>query len=220
MEAAASACLMPALERNSFSMRLLTNFIGYTKARNPAFTITMELDFEDLLARAQKLDQQALATLHDQLYPQVYRYLCYRLDDPQACEDIASEAFLRLLDVLNRKGNQIQNVRSWLLGTANHLVNDHYRRRYRRKVDNLDDHDRLPSDLSPEKEVDQTFLRREVREAMHQLTPDQQNVIALRFSQELSLEETAQVMGKTVNAVKVLQFRAIAALRRQMDGSM
>lgn len=179
----------------------------------------MDSELEDLLSRARKLDQQALGSLHDQLYPQIFRYICYRLDDPQACEDIASDAFLRLLDVLQKRGAKIQNVRSWLLGTANHLVNDHYRRKYRRKVDNLDDHDRLPSDHSLESEFDQTYLRREVREAMRQLTPDQQNVIALRFTQELSLEETAQVMGKTVNAVKVLQFRAIAALRRQMDGS-
>jgi len=179
----------------------------------------MELDYDDLLARSRKLDQQALGLLHDQLYPQIYRYVCYRLDDPQACEDITSEAFLRLLDVLQKRGTQIQNVRSWLLGTVNHLVNDHFRRTYRRKVDNLEDHDKLPSDHTLETEIDQTYLRREVREALRQLTPDQQNVITLRFTQELSLEETAQVMGKSVNAVKVLQFRAIAALRRQMDGS-
>jgi RNA polymerase sigma-70 factor (ECF subfamily) len=179
----------------------------------------MELDYEDLLERSRKLDQQALGLLHDQLYPQIYRYVCYRLNDPQACEDITSEAFLRLLDVLKNRGTRIQNVRSWLLGTVNHLVNDHFRRIYRRKVDNLDDHDTLPSDKSLESEIDQTYLRHEVREAMQQLTPDQQNVIALRFTQELSLEETAQIMGKTVNAVKVLQFRAIAALRRLMDGN-
>jgi RNA polymerase sigma-70 factor (ECF subfamily) len=48
------------------------------------------------------------------------------------------------------------------------------------------------------------------------LTPEQQHVLALRFSQELSLEETAAVMGKNVNAVKVLQFRAVQALRQRM----
>ncbi len=110
-------------------------------------------------------------------------------------------------------------MRAWLLGTANHLVQDYYRRLYRRRVENLDDHDQVPSSHSPEKEADQAFTRREIREALRKLTPDQQHVIALRFSQELTLEETAQVMGKSVNAVKVLQYRAIAALRRQMDRS-
>ena len=55
-----------------------------------------------------------------------------------------------------------------------------------------------------------------VREAIRQLTPEQQHVLALRFSQELSLEETAAVMGKTITAVKVLQFRAVQALRQRM----
>lgn len=179
----------------------------------------MDPELEELFSRAREMDQQALAALHDQLYPQVYRYVCYRLDDPMVCEDIASEVFLRLLDVLQRKGAHIQSIRAWLLGTANHMVQDHFRLRYRRRVDNLDDHDNLPSSHSPENEIDKSFVRREVREAMQKLTPDQQHVIALRFSQELSLEETAQVMGKSINAVKVLQFRAIAALRRHMDGS-
>jgi len=133
--------------------------------------------------------------------------------------DIASEVFLRLLDVLQRKGTRIQSVRAWLLGTANHLVQDHYRRIYRRRIENLDDHDSLPSDHSPEKEADRIFTRGDLKAALRRLTPDQQHVIALRFSQELSLEETAQIMGKSVNAIKVLQYRAIAALRRQMDRS-
>ena len=179
----------------------------------------MDLENDELLSRAGELDEQALAELHDQLYPQVYRYVCYRLDDPMVCEDIASEAFLRLLDVLQRKNTRIQSVRAWLLGTANHLVQDHYRKRYRRQVDNLEDHDTLPSSHSPEKEADLAFVCSEIREALRKLTPDQQHVIALRFSQEFSLEETAQIMGKSVNAVKVLQYRAIAALRRQMDRS-
>jgi len=179
----------------------------------------MDLDPDELLARAKKLDQQALSTLHDQLYPQVYRYICYRMDDPMACEDIASEVFLRLLDVLKRKGASIHSIRAWLFGTANHLVQDHYRRKYRRRVDNIENHHSLPSAQSPEQEADQAFTRSEVREALRKLTPDQQHVIALRFSQELSLEETAQVMGKSVNAVKVLQYRAITALRRRLDRS-
>jgi RNA polymerase sigma-70 factor (ECF subfamily) len=193
--------------------------LGLYLGQESKFVSAMDLELDELLARAQKLDQQALAMLHDQLFPQVYRYVCYRLDDPMICEDIASEVFLRLLDVLQKKGRRIRSVRAWLLGTANHLVQDHYRRRYRRRIDNIDDHDSIPSSHSPENEADKGFVRDEVKEALRNLTPDQQHVIALRFTQELSLEETAQVMGKTVNAVKVLQYRAIAALRRQMDGS-
>jgi len=57
----------------------------------------------------------------------------------------------------------------------------------------------------------------EIRWAMVRLTIDQQHVLALRFSQDLSLEETATIVGKSINAVKVLQFRALAAMRRLLD---
>jgi RNA polymerase sigma-70 factor (ECF subfamily) len=63
-------------------------------------------------------------------------------------------------------------------------------------------------------EVDQREQNRVVEAAYAQLTPDQQHVLALRFSQGYSLEETAQHMNKKVNAVKALQFRALAALKR------
>ena len=57
----------------------------------------------------------------------------------------------------------------------------------------------------------------EIRWAMSRLTPDQQHVLALRFSQDCSLEETASMVDKSVNAVKVLQFRTLAAMRRLLD---
>jgi len=178
------------------------------------------MENDTILDRAHQFDPQALAELHDQLYPQVYRYLAYRLDDPQVCEDISSEVFVRLLDVLKKKVQTIQSARAWLLGTANHLVMDYYRHKYRRRTDNLDNHDDLPDHHTTEGETEARMIHQEVRNAMLNLTVDQQHVIALRFSQELSLEETAQLMGKTVNAVKVLQYRALAALRRQLDRRM
>lgn len=181
------------------------------------FPLTPDMDIDGLLVRAHQFDPQALAQLHDQLYPQVYRYVAYRLDDPQACEDISSEVFLRLLDVLKKKAQTVLSARAWVMGTANHLVMDYYRKKYRRKVENLDNHNHLSDHPSPEGETESKMIHQEVRDAMLNLTDDQQHVIALRFSQELSLEETAQMMGKTVNAVKVLQYRALAALRRQLD---
>lgn len=176
------------------------------------------MTLEHLLARAKKQDMQSLAALHDQLYPLVYRYVSYRLDDSQVCEDITSETFVRLLDVLNnRRGRTIQDLRAWLIGTAAHLVSDHYRQQYRRPESDLELHEDLSDGHTPEQVTEQRQIQQAVRQAMCRLTEVQQHVLALRFSQELSLEETARILGKSVNAVKVLQFRALAALRRAMD---
>ncbi len=175
------------------------------------------MTLEHLLARAKKRDMQSLAALHDQLYPLVYRYVSYRLEDSQACEDITSETFVRLLDRLHQRSSSIQNLRAWLIGTASHLVSDHYRRQYQRPETDLEQHADLPGGESPEQAAEQSQDHQALRQALYKLTEDQQNVLALRFSQELSLEETAQILGKSVNAVKVLQFRALASLRRAMD---
>lgn len=73
-------------------------------------------------------------------------------------------------------------------------------------------------DLSPSiaAEIDQRQQNELVNNAYAQLTPEQQNVLALRFGQGYSLEETANLLNKNVNAVKALQFRALAALQREV----
>ncbi len=167
-----------------------------------------------LLQCARNLDAQALTQIHDRFYPAVYRYVRYRLDSEQVVEDISSEVFLRLLNHFHQQKGEIHDLRAWLMGTASNLVNDHLRQKYRRPTDDLDDHEELPAvdDLSAT--VEYNDRQRAVRLAMQQLTPEQQHVLALRFSQEMSIEETAQVMNKTSGAVKVLQFRALAAIRK------
>ncbi len=175
------------------------------------------MNSDELNEQTEIFNSQALGDLHDQLYPAIFRYVSYRLQDPQLCEDITSEVFVRLLDAFHRRNRKIKDVRAWVFGTASNLINDHYRQKYRRKIEDLEDHPDLPAQHSTEGAVDRAMTLHEIRWAMRKLTPDQQNVIALRFSQELSLEETAAIVGKSVNAVKVLQFRALAAMRRILE---
>jgi RNA polymerase sigma-70 factor (ECF subfamily) len=175
------------------------------------------MNSDSLLERAQKLDVQALGLIHDRYFPVVYRYIRFRLDNEQIVEDLSSEAFLRLLDHFHRQKGVIHDVRAWLLGTAANLVNDHLRQKYRRPQEVLEDHEMLPASDDPENQVEQNDAQREVRQAMRQLTEEQQHVLALRFSQGLSVEETAQVLDKSSGAIKVLQFRALAALRKLLS---
>ncbi len=172
------------------------------------------MNLDSLSPQIYELDAQALAEVHDQLYPVVYRYVRYRLDNEQTVEDITSEAFLRMLDALKKDGRKIRDLRAWLLGTASHLISDHFRKQYRREEDQIEEHEDLPDGVTTEGLVEQAFRKAEVREAVQCLTEEQQHVLALRFSQELSVEETARSMGKSANAVKVMQFRALQTLRR------
>jgi len=163
----------------------------------------------------QGLDRQVIGAVYDQYFTEVYRYVLYRIGDPQLAEDLASDVFLRLLEAARGKWAPQTNLRGWLLGTTSHVVNDHLRKKYRRREEEISDTlpDRRPD---PAFEVDQRDQNRIVNNAYSQLTPEQQHVLALRFGQGYSLEETATFMNKKINAVKALQFRALAALQREV----
>jgi len=172
-------------------------------------------DEANALNRLQKLDPQSIGAVYDQYFPEVYRYVRYRVGDDTIAEDIASDVFVRLLEAVQKKQGPQTNLRGWLIATASNAVNDHLRRQYRRPVETLSDS--MP-DGGPDihAEVDLREQNRMVQTAYAQLTSEQQHVLALRFGQGYSLEETAIYMKKKVNAVKALQFRALAALQRQI----
>jgi RNA polymerase sigma-70 factor (ECF subfamily) len=162
-----------------------------------------------------KLDSQSIGAIYDQYLLEVHRYVRYRINDETVAEDIASDVFVRLLEASQKRQGPQTNLKGWLIGTASNAVNDHLRRRYRRPTEILSD--TMPDHASNVHfEVDLREQNRAVQSAYAQLTDEQQHVLALRFGQGYSLEETAQQMKKKVNAVKALQFRALASLQRMI----
>lgn len=164
-----------------------------------------------LLEQARRLDERALGQIHDRYYPEIYRYALYRTGRTEVADDIASEVFLRLLDALHQERAPRTTLRGWLFGVASNLVVDYYRRAPRESAP-LDEAQAAPGSVSAEAEL--RLQKQEVRAAMRQLTREQQEVLALRFGDGFSVEEAAEAMGKSVNAAKALQFRALEALRR------
>jgi RNA polymerase sigma-70 factor (ECF subfamily) len=166
-----------------------------------------------LLAGARNLEARALAQIHDQYYPEIYRYALYRTSDQALAEDIAGEVFLRLLDSLHKGRAPQTTLRGWLFGVASNLVVDHFRRSPRESTALDDD---LPEAESSAGRAEQNLQRQAVGAAIRQLTAEQQETLALRFGDGFSVEQTAEVMGKSVTAVKALQFRALAMLRKML----
>ncbi|HLO15936.1 MAG TPA: sigma-70 family RNA polymerase sigma factor [Anaerolineales bacterium] len=163
----------------------------------------------------QKSDSQAIAAIYDQYFSEVYRYVRYRINDDSTAEDIASDVFVRLLEAAQKKQGPQSSLKGWLIATASHAVNDHLRRQYRRPVEILSE--ALP-DGKPNVHsvIDARERNQIVQSAYAQLTSEQQHVLALRFGQGYSIEETAAYLKKNINAVKALQFRALASLQRQI----
>jgi RNA polymerase sigma-70 factor, ECF subfamily len=167
------------------------------------------------VGRLDGLDSKAIGAVYDQYFSEVYKYVLYRVGDTTLAEDIASDVFIRLLEAVKNGRGPDTNLKGWLIGTASHVVMDHLRKKYRRPEDELPES--LPDlEPGPASEVDQREQNSLVRGAYLKLTPEQQDVLALRFGQGYSLEETASRMDKNINAVKALQFRALAALQREI----
>jgi RNA polymerase sigma-70 factor (ECF subfamily) len=164
------------------------------------------------------LDPQVVGAVYDRYQPVVYRYVAYRVGDPIQAEDIASDVFTRLLEAVSADRAPGTNLRAWLLSTAAHVVNDHFRKTYRQPTAEL--HDSLADPgIDPQVDVEHRERQRKLRVALADLTPEQQHVLALRFGEGFSLQETASVMKKNVNAIKQLQLRALAALNRKIGES-
>lgn len=176
--------------------------------------------------RLYKLDPRAIAAVYDCFYPEVYRYILYRTGDEAIAEDFTSEVFVRLLESLWAKRGPRENLRGWLIATANHIVSDHFRLMYRSPMEDSlevleDEGSNLLAASQPgvEQRIEQNEMSQVFRKALSRLTTEQQHVLALRFGLGHSLEETAALMEKNINAVKTLQFRAVTALKRNIRGS-
>jgi RNA polymerase sigma-70 factor (ECF subfamily) len=161
----------------------------------------------------QKLDSQSIGAIYDRYFSEIYRYVRYRISDETISEDIASDVFVRLLEASQKNKGPQTNLRGWLIATASNAVNDHHRRHYRRPVEALSE--AMPDgSASIHSQIDVREQNRLMKDALAQLTEEQQHVLTLRFGEGYSLEETAVFLKKNVNAVKALQFRALASLQR------
>jgi RNA polymerase sigma-70 factor, ECF subfamily len=169
----------------------------------------------ELLAQARRFDQAALGRIHDKYYGPLFRYALYRTGDPETAQDIASDVLMRLLEGLRAGTGPTATLAGWLFGVAARVVSDHFRLAYRApKVelsDGLADPHATPTSLTIA-----ALQREELRQAVATLTEEQQHVIALRFGQDIPIQQVALMMGKTEGAVKQLQARAVAALARKM----
>ena len=178
---------------------------------------------EALVELAQKGDAEAFGQLYERYVDTVYRYVYVRVGSHQLAEDITGETFLRALRRLDTFSWQGRDIVAWFVTIARNLITDHRKSsRFRLEVTTdelvgLDDGRRSSptgGTAPPSPEAAALLKARDTRlvEAIRTLKPEQQECIALRFFQELSLAETALAMSRSEGAIKQLQLRAVRAL--------
>jgi RNA polymerase sigma-70 factor (ECF subfamily) len=168
-----------------------------------------------LLNRARAYDPVALAELYDLYAPAMYAYIYRRVGDAALAEDLTGELFLRMLRAIRDGVAWRKSFNAWLYRAAHNLVVDHYRRTGRTEQVPLDE-SATEGGRPPDKAVEQQLEAERLRRALGQLTPEQQQVLALRFGEGLTARQVGELIGKTTGAVEALQRRGLAALRRIM----
>lgn len=168
-------------------------------------------DEQELLQRASQLETRALAEVYDTHSPGIYRYAMRLLGDMTLAEDCVAETFARFLKSLQERRGPRDHLQAYLYRIAHNWIVDVYRN-HEQTVE-MDDAIRSEADV-PEEEAARRIRQRQVREAIRSLTPDQQNVISLKYLEEWSNEEVARVLKKPVGAVKSIQHRALKSLHR------
>ena len=154
---------------------------------------------QELLTQAGQFDSCALAEIYDIYSPRLYRYAMRLLGDDCAAEDCVSETFSRFLKALQAGKGPRDYLQAYLFRTAHNLVVDHYRRHAEHFAEELDED--LPQ-AEDHEGVAEDNLRREsgVRAALHKLTEDQQQVVALKFLEGWENEEIACTLHKPIGA--------------------
>ena len=171
-------------------------------------------DESAVIAAASSLDKDALASIFDEYAPALYKYLLRLGASPQEADQFVGDVFARLLEKFAEGKGPRNNLRSYLFQIAYHLVVDHARDRQRAAP--LDVADTVQEEMQPVQTVaEEKMLLEELSTVMErELTEDQRSVLVLRFQEDFSLQETAEIIGKNVNAVKALQNRGINKLRQ------
>lgn len=171
-----------------------------------------------LVDRAIQRDQEAFGALYDMHVSRVYRHVYYMVGNAAEAEDLTAQAFLQAWAAIERYQIRGAPFVSWVMRIAHNLGVSHLR-------------SRKPGTELPEILVDQSregnpeeVLQRQaegdrVREAILHLRDEHRRVIILRFVQDLDYREVAEIVGKSVPAVRVIQHRALNALRKQMRPS-
>lgn len=176
----------------------------------------MESD-NTLLNAARRMDKEALVKIFDLYSAALYKYALRLCGDPMLADHIVGDVFAKFLDQLASGNGPKANLRAYLYETTYHRMIDETRYLKRRAPLEVTDALRQEANSIFLSVEDQMLFKEIVHAMQNELTDDQRHVIILRFLEEFSIRETATILGKREDHVRVIQNRAIAALRRSFE---
>ncbi len=174
-----------------------------------------QFDDEQIIKRVKSGESEAFGILYEQYAEVIFRYVYSHLDGRLDAEDLTEEIFLRAWRALPKYDERGLPFTAFLFRIARNSLIDHYRQR--KVVQSIEDVELQSHEAGPEEAVEVRIENGALRETLAKLREDYRNVLIFRFLSGLSPEETAEVMQRSVGAVRVLQHRALSALKDQME---
>lgn len=170
---------------------------------------------EQTLKMAQSGSDQALTALYNHYFERIYRFIFYRVSHKETAEDLTEDVFVKLFAKL-KDLEQTGAFEGWLFQIARNLVIDYYRSKKQtiaiEDVENTLEYETNIVDVVNLQTEQIVFIK-----LLKELAPEQQQVIKLKFLEELDNSVIAQMLNKTEGAIRVIQHRAIAKLKELID---
>jgi RNA polymerase sigma-70 factor (ECF subfamily) len=178
----------------------------------------LDIDHE-LIKKAQRGDPKAFGDLYESHAPAIFRYLYSHLDNLMDAEDLTGEVFMKAWRSLPKYSERGVPFLAFLFRIARNILVDHYRKNNQLETKDPEEMDGYSAEVTsePSELVGSQIEHQRILRVLRKLRIDYQSVLLLRFISELSPEETAQVMNRSVGAIRVLQHRALAVLREELN---
>ena len=172
---------------------------------------------ESLIRQAQRGDQESFGILYERYLGQIYRYIYYRISSAEDTEDLTESVFIKAWGAIKNYQIQTTPFLAWLYRIAHNSIID-FRRTQKYEFIDIETQYNLPDDQpSMERQLVFSGQWEIVQQALALLDPVQQEVLTLRFWAGLSHEEIAKLLGRQDGAIRVIQYRALKALRQKLD---
>jgi RNA polymerase sigma-70 factor, ECF subfamily len=170
-----------------------------------------------LVERAQAGDRGALEELYLLHFDRIYSYLHVSVGNKHDAEDLTTQTFLKMLESIGRFRWQSAPFSAWLFRIAHNLAMDHFRASRRWQPEEEVPEPPVDESTSAEMGALESIGQKSMMELIEDLSPEQQQVLTLKFVFNFSNGEVATILGKTEGAIKSLQHRALASLQKQLE---
>ncbi|MDD5747460.1 MAG: sigma-70 family RNA polymerase sigma factor [Actinomycetota bacterium] len=182
--------------------------------------MSRESAIQNLVKRAKERDPEAFGELYDEYVDQIFRYIYYKVGNQNDAQDLTGQTFLKAFENIQYYETRDVSFSSWLFRIAHNLAVDFFRSESRRENVPIDEQSPTPAAKGNPMETAMADLDSErLYLALQRLTHNQREVIVLKFIDNLSNAQIAEIMGVSVGAVKSTQKRGLFALNRILSQS-